>query len=88
MALESKTELYDRGVELGEAGKYEEAFESFKEHLKLFGKDSQAWNDCGAVLYCLGRVDEAIEHFEKAAEYCGESEGGGSICCKANIEDC
>ncbi len=76
MALESKTELYDKGVELGEAGKYEEALESFKGHLKLFGKDSQAWNDCGAVLYCLGRVDEAIEHFEKATEHSSESEGG------------
>jgi len=76
MASESKTELYDKGVELAEAGKYEDALASLKEHLKLFGRDSQAWNDCGAVLYCLGRVEESIEHFEKAISYCDESESG------------
>lgn len=73
MATESKSGVYERAVELAEAGQHEQALRCIEQHLKANPNDGQAWNDAGAILYCLGRVDEAIEHFEKAKSLCGES---------------
>ena len=73
MATESKSSVYERAVELAEAGQHEQALHCIEQHLKANPNDGQAWNDAGAILYCLGRVDEAIEHFEKAKSLCGES---------------
>ncbi len=57
---------YERGLELAEAGKYQEALACMQEHLRTTGGNAQALNDTGAILYCLGHSDEAIEHFVKA----------------------
>ncbi len=57
---------YDRGLEVAEAGKYQEALACMQEHLRTTGGNAQTLNDTGAILYCLGRSDEAIEHFVKA----------------------
>lgn len=57
---------YERGLELMEAGNYQEALACMQEHLHETGGDTQAFNDTGAILHCLGRSDEAIEHFVKA----------------------
>jgi len=73
MATESKSAVYERGLELAEAGQHEQALECINQHLKANLNDGQAWNDAGAILYCLGRVNEAIEYFEKAKGLCGES---------------
>ncbi|MBA7638211.1 hypothetical protein ES703_45864 [subsurface metagenome] len=53
-------------MELAEAGKYQEALACIQEHLRTAPADAQALNDTGAILYCLGRSDEAINHFVKA----------------------
>jgi len=73
MATESNSGSYERAVELAEAGQHEQALEGINQHLKANPKDGQAWNDAGAILYCLGRVNEAIEYFEKAKGLCAES---------------
>jgi tetratricopeptide (TPR) repeat protein len=73
MATESKSAVYERGLELAEAGQHEQALECINQYLKTHLKDGQAWNDAGAILYCLGKVDEAIEYFERAKALCGES---------------
>ncbi len=57
---------YERGLELAEAGKHQEALACMQEHLRTTGVNAQLLNDTGAILYCLGRSDEAIEHFVKA----------------------
>lgn len=57
---------YQRGLELAEAGKHEEALECLREHLLHHPKDGQALNDAGALLYSLGRFDEAVEHLRLA----------------------
>jgi glycosyltransferase involved in cell wall biosynthesis len=79
---------YQRGLELAESGRQEEAFECFAEHLKNNPGDGQAWNDAGAVLYCLRRVDEAIKYFEKARGFCSGPELGEVYwnMCEAYIE--
>ena len=73
MAAESKSSIYERALDLAEAGRYEKALESINEYLKAKPNDGEAWNDTGAILYCLGRVEEAIEYFEKAKGLCNES---------------
>ncbi len=60
---------YERGLELAEAGKYQEALACMQEHLRTTGVNAQVLNDTGAILYCLGRSDEAIEHFVKALSH-------------------
>lgn len=57
---------YQKGLELAEAGKYREAFACIQEYLSSAPNDAEALNDTGAVLCCLGRSDEAINHLTKA----------------------
>ncbi|MCP4613765.1 MAG: glycosyltransferase [Planctomycetes bacterium] len=60
---------YERGLDLAEAGKHQEALACMQEHLRITGDNAQVLNDTGAILHCLGRSDEAIEHFIKALRY-------------------
>jgi len=57
---------YQRGLELAEAGKYQESLTCIQEHLRIAPEDAQALNDAGAILHCLGRSAEAIGYFLKA----------------------
>ena len=57
---------YEKGLELAEAGKHQEALEHMQEHLHKTPDDAEVLNDTGAILHCLGRSDEAIDHFVKA----------------------
>jgi pentatricopeptide repeat protein len=66
MAMEINQNYYQRGLELAEAGKHQEALVCVQEHLRTVPNDVQALNDTGAILHCLGRSDEAISHFVKA----------------------
>ena len=66
MALKKKSNHHQKGLELAEAGKYQEALACVQEHLCAAPDDAQALNDAGTILYCLGRPDEAIDHFVKA----------------------
>ena len=66
MTMDINSDYYQRGLELAEAGKYHEALGCIQEHLRTAPADAQALNDTGAILYCLGRSDEAINHFVKA----------------------
>lgn len=70
------TNDYQRGLELAEAGKYQEALVFIKQHLRAAPDDPQALNDAGAILHCLGRSDEAINHLVKARNL---SLGGAEI---------
>ena len=64
-ALEN-TNHYERGVQLAEAGRYQEALGCMWEHLRTAPDDAECLNDTGAILHCLGRPNEAIDHFIKA----------------------
>ena len=50
---------YGQGLKLADAGKHEEALALIQEHLLGSPEDGQALNDAGALLYALGRLDEA-----------------------------
>ncbi|MHC4544306.1 MAG: glycosyltransferase [Planctomycetota bacterium] len=66
MELRANSNHHQRGLELAETGKYQEALACIQEHLCEAPDDAQALNDAGTILYCLGRPDEAIDHFVKA----------------------
>ncbi|MHC4570804.1 MAG: glycosyltransferase [Planctomycetota bacterium] len=60
------SDYYQRGLEFAEAGRHKEALGCIQEHLRTTPDDVQGLNDAGAILHCLGRSEEAIEHFVKA----------------------
>ena len=66
MAIEMNPNHYQKGLELAETGRYNEALDCIQQHLQTAANDAQALNDAGAILHCLGRSDEAIEYFIKA----------------------
>ena len=71
MTAESKSEIYERGLKLAEAGQHDQALECIRQHLVNEPGDVQAWNDIGAILFCMGDGSQAIEHFEKAKSLSG-----------------
>jgi pentatricopeptide repeat protein len=73
MAIKKVTSHYERGMKLAQTGRYQEALVCIQEHLCTVPDDAQALNDAGTILYCLGRADEAIEHFAKAKDFQGGS---------------
>jgi pentatricopeptide repeat protein len=60
------TNHYERGLQLAEAGRYQEALVCMQEHLRTAPDNAEILNDTGAILHCLGRSNEAIDHFIKA----------------------
>ena len=66
MTTGTKSEQYHRGLELAEAGQYQEALFRIEEHLHTAPHDVEALNDAGAILHCLGRTTEAINRFVQA----------------------
>jgi tetratricopeptide (TPR) repeat protein len=57
---------YKKGLDLAEAGKYEEALTCMQQYLRISPEDAQALNDTGAILHCLKSPNEAIDYFIKA----------------------
>lgn len=72
MELRANSNHHQKSLELAEAGKYQEALACIQEHLCTAPDDAQALNDAGAILYCLGRSGEAIDHFVKARNLQGD----------------
>ncbi len=66
MAAQTGSSYYERGLELAEAGKYQEGLNCIREHLRTAPHDAQALNDAGAILHCLGRTQDAVSHLMKA----------------------
>jgi len=64
---------YEKGLELAEAGKYQEGLNCIREHLRSAPHDVEALNDAGAILHCLGRTSEAIDCLTRAWRLGGAS---------------
>ncbi|MCK4292802.1 MAG: glycosyltransferase family protein [Planctomycetes bacterium] len=62
----NNSDRYRKGLELAEAGRHQEALEHIQGHLRTVPEDAEALNDAGAILHCLGRSGEAIDHFIRA----------------------
>ena len=72
MTSQSSSDHYREGLKLAETGQYSKALEQIAQHLRTSPQDAEALNDAGAVLYCLGRTGEAIEHFTRARSLQGD----------------
>jgi len=73
-------------LELAEAGRYQEALACIEGHLRTAPDDVQALNDAGAILHCLGRSDEAINHLVQARDLsCSRKAGSRSAGADAEI---
>jgi len=57
---------YEKGLELAEAGQHQEALGYMQQQLRATPENAEVLNDTGAILHCLGRSDEAIDHILKA----------------------
>ena len=66
--LSVNTKSYQEALDLAEANKHQEALECIQKHLVSSPDNPEMLNDTGAILYCLNRPEEAIEHFLKAKE--------------------
>ena len=60
------SDLYEKALELAEAGKHQEALGYMQQQLRETPDDAEPLNDTGAILHCLGRSDEAIDYILKA----------------------
>ncbi len=68
----TKPDAYNEARDHAEAGRYEQALEQVRKHLVNEPNDTEALNDAGAILYAMGRFEEAIDHL-RAAISTGES---------------
>jgi len=66
MTAQARSDYYERGLQLAEAGKHQEGLICIREHLRSAPQDAEALNDAGAILHCLGRTDDAIAYLTKA----------------------
>lgn len=66
MSIKTQSETYTKALELAEQGHHQESLECMQLHLQDNPNDAEALSDTGAVLYCLGETDQAVEYFKKA----------------------
>ena len=62
----AKPDDYQKALELAEFGKHAKALSCIQKYLSSAPNDAEALNDTGAILHCLGRSDEALDHLVKA----------------------
>jgi Flp pilus assembly protein TadD len=60
---------YQEALDLAEVGNYDGALDGIRKYLVSSPDDVEALNDSGAILHCMGRSQEAIEHFVKARKF-------------------
>ncbi len=73
MNTQTNEDFYERGLQLAEAGSHQQALEYIERYINGAPDDAEAINDAGAIMHCLGRFDEAIEHFLRARRLDGDS---------------
>ncbi|MBD2487978.1 tetratricopeptide repeat protein [Aulosira sp. FACHB-615] len=59
----------NRGIALGNLGRYEEAIKSFNKASTIKPNYPKAWNNRGIALFNLGRYEEAIASYDQALEF-------------------
>ena len=67
-----RDEMHERGIELFEEGRFEEASQLISAAL-LDSETSERWNDWAAIVLTGGRVDEAEKAFRRALEMDSEN---------------
>ncbi len=65
---EDAEKAFQKGGQLLEDEKYEEALEAFDRALELCPHNAEFWNDRGVALWKLGRNEEALESYNRALQ--------------------
>ncbi|MCF7955811.1 MAG: hypothetical protein K9M75_08425 [Phycisphaerae bacterium] len=68
MSIKTQSDTYTKGLKLAEEGNHAESLVYMQHHLEEHPNDAEALSDTGAVFYCLGQTDLAVEHFKKAID--------------------
>ncbi|MCH8192495.1 MAG: tetratricopeptide repeat protein [Planctomycetes bacterium] len=66
MSTQTRSRSHEQAICLAEAGNYQEAFDLIETHLQHSPQDSEAINDAGVILHCLGRSADAVEYLQRA----------------------
>ena len=69
-------QMYEEASALAEAGQHTSALSKMFAYLRYRPLDGQALNDAATILFCLGRNQDAITCYEKAAQVCQGDELG------------
>ncbi len=64
--LSTASKDYQKALDLAEAGKHNEALKCIRKYLRSSPNNAEALNDAGAILHCMNRSEEAVEHLIKA----------------------
>lgn len=76
MDAQQLAQLYEQATLEAEAGNHQTALEQFEMYLKHCPHDGKAFNDAATLLFCLGRYEESLEFYHRAAKLCtGEALG-------------
>ena len=63
-----KIPCYNKGIDLAEQGKYDEAIEYFNSAIETDPQDAKVWYNKGVVLTLQGKYDEAIQAYDKSSK--------------------
>lgn len=77
MSEKQKDQNYQRALELVKRGDNQQALQCLLQHLDNCPENPEVLNDIGAVCYCMGKNEQAIEYLEKAKKLDPQS---GEIC--------
>ena len=61
-------QAYQQGLALAQNGAWQQALEQFNIALQQRPNSGRCWNDAGAVLYRMGRLDEALSYFVRSQQ--------------------
>ena len=64
----TKINCYNKGIDLAEQGKYDEAIKYFDGAIETNPRDAKVWYNKGAVLTLQGKYDEAIQAYDRVIE--------------------
>src|SRR3972149_6543572 len=66
MTEQKRPANYEKALELAQTGQHQQALNCLQEYLQENPDDPQALKDAGAILYCLGQSDQAVEYLLRA----------------------
>jgi glycosyltransferase involved in cell wall biosynthesis len=72
MTTDLRTQALQRVHDLAQTGDNEGAFFCIEQYLQTNPGDGKAMNDAGALLYAMGRFDEAVVYLQKAKSLTGD----------------
>ena len=64
----TKINCYNKGIDLAEQGKYDEAIQAYDRVIEINSQDANAWYNKGVILNIKGKYDQSLQASYKAIE--------------------